>query len=343
MEIKNKHKNNTDLDCIRIKIFSIEDNRQKLNPSNKTIETLLSQKFSIEILLKMVKMLQFDSISKKALLKDNKTKKEKIKEFKANLKALLGKKMKVFNQYQKDIEGKKEKIKNNIHTNNKKRNNDINYISEIEQLKFINFNIENEIQNIDCVIKEKNILKQNEINYTDNINKQKIYCENRKKDELTANKIMKDEKERVKKQLIDLTAKKTKQEEEIKDILKKISTLKNKIKEKSKESNIEKSKESSSNKIKEIKNKSEKCQNIKMNFERLIHDNEDCLLSNCNIGSESSNKETNFCSVKDYVLNIDKFNEVTNNNYDYLKKKIFLDIDRDKTLNSFNSSLDSNF
>ena len=80
-----------------------------------------------------------------------------------------------------------------------------------------------------------------------------------------------------------------------------------------------------------------------MNFERLIHDNEDCLLSNCNIGSESSNKETNFCSVKDYVLNIDKFNEVTNNNYDYLKKKIFLDIDRDKTLNSFNSSLDSNF
>ena len=57
--------------------------------------------------------------------------------------------------------------------------------------------------------------------------------------------------------------------------------------------------------------------------------------------SESSNRETNFCSVKNFVDNNDKLNEENNINYNYLKNQIFFDIDNNKTSNSFNSSLDS--
>ena len=86
---------------------------------------------------------------------------------------------------------------------------------------------------------------------------------------------------------------------------------------------------------------SETNQSVREKYKDLIQKWEDFFINKNISGSESSNKETNFCSVKNYVDNIGKLDGQNNINYNYLKNQIFFDIDNDKTLNSFNSSLDS--
>ena len=53
-----------------------EEVKTKDIAQNKKIETLLSQKFSLEMLLNLIKQLQYNYISKNSLTKDNKNKKK---------------------------------------------------------------------------------------------------------------------------------------------------------------------------------------------------------------------------------------------------------------------------
>ena len=175
------------------------------------------------------------------------------------------------------------------------------------------------------------------------LNEQKIYYDHHKQSKATTIEIMKEEKKAIQQQLIDLTMKKYEQEEEINDIRLKISKLKNKIKE-TKKTKLDKSKECSDSNTNIIVNQCEKNQFVRDKYKDLIHKWEDFFVNKNNSCSESSNKETNFYSVKNFVDNIDKLNEENNINYNYLKNHIFFDIDNNnKISNSFNSSLDSDF
>ena len=310
---------------------------------NNKIETLLSHKFSIEKLLKLIKQFQLVFISKNSIVNDSKIKKRILLELKENLSDALTKKNIKFNFNKKEIDEKKEKINKKILLNTDIEKNRINYMTEIKQLKFINFNIENEIKTVNCMIKAKSVLKDNYSEYLGILNEQKIYYDHHKQSKATTIEIMKEEKKAIQQQLIDLTMKKYEQEEEINDIRLKISKLKNKIKE-TKKTKLDKSKECSDGNTNIKVNQCEKNQFVRNKYKELIQKWEDFFVNKNNSCSESSNKETNFCSVKNFVDNIDKLNEENNINYNYLKNHIFFDIDNNnKISNSFNSSLDSDF
>jgi hypothetical protein len=331
METINNYINCTDLNDIRKNYLLTEETKVKDNFFNPKIKSLISHKFSIETLLNLIKQFQFDSISGKSQVNGNKKTKEMLLEFKEKLSNNLKKKTKIFKINKRELEDKKEKI-------NKK--NLINkYITEIEQLRFINFNIENQIKSVDFMIKEKSEINEKKFEYFGSLYNQKIFGENHKEIKSTALEIMKDDRQELQQKLIESTIQKSEKEEEINKIRLTISNLKNKIKEKKLPKFESKEGSDSENCMNKIQ--SDENQSVREKYKDLIKKWEDYFINKNISGSESSNKETNFCSVKNYVDNIDKLDGQDNINYHYLKNQIFFDIDNDKSLNSFNSSLDS--
>ena len=339
METINNYINCTDLNDMRKNYLLTEENKLKDDFLDSKIKSLISHKSSIETLLNLIKRFQFDCISGNSMVNDNKKTKAILLELKEKLSNNLKKKTKIFKINKRELEEKKEELNREILSNTEKENNKINYIKEVEQLRFINFNIENQIKSVDFKIKEKSIINENKSEYSGFLPNQKIYCDQHKKIKSEALEIMKEDKQELKQQLIDLTIKNTQNEEEINNIELKISNLKKKIKEK-KIPKLE-SKECSETEDDMNKIQSETNQSVREKYKDLIQKWEDFFINKNISGSESSNKETNFCSVKNYVDNIDKLDGQNNINYNYLKNQIFFDIDNDKTLNSFNSSLDS--
>jgi len=339
METINNYINCTDLNDMRKNYLLTEETKLKDNFLDSKIKSLISHKSSIETLLNLIKRFQFDCISGNSMVNDNKKTKAILLELKEKLSNNLKKKTKIFKINKRELEEKKEELNREILSNTEKENNKINYIKEVEQLRFINFNIENQIKSVDFKIKEKSIINENKSEYSGFLPNQKIYCAQHKKIKSEALEIMKEDKQVLKQQLIDLTIKNTQNEEEINNIELKISNLKKKIKEK-KIPKLE-SKECSETEDDMNKIQSETNQSVREKYKDLIQKWEDFFINKNISGSESSNKETNFCSVKNYVDNIGKLDGQNNINYNYLKNQIFFDIDNDKTLNSFNSSLDS--
>lgn len=339
METINNYIDCTDLNDIRKNYLLTEETQVKESTSNPKIKSLISHKFSIDALLNLIKHFQFEYISRKSPVNEKKRTKEMLLEFKKKLMNDLKKKTKIFKINKRELEEKKEKINKKNIFSTEKENNNIKYITEIEQLRFINFNIENQMQSVDFMIKEKSELTENKFEYFGTSPNQKIYCAHHKEIKSAALEIMKDDKQELQQQLIELTIKKSEKDEEINNIGLRISNLKNKINEK-KIPKLESKKfsdtENYMNKI-----QSEKNQSVREKYKDLIQKWEDYFINKNISGSESSNKETNFCSVKNYVDNIDKLDGQNNINYNYLKNQIFFDIEHDKTLNSFNSSLDS--
>jgi len=339
METINNYINCTDLNDMRKNYLLTEETKLKDNFLDSKIKSLISHKSSIETLLNLIKRFQFDCISGNSMVNDNKKTKAILLELKEKLSNNLKKKTKIFKINKRELEEKKEELNREILSNTEKENNKINYIKEVEQLRFINFNIENQIKSVDFKIKEKSIINENKSEYSGFLPNQKIYCVQHKKIKSEALEIMKEDKQELKQQLIELTIKNTQNEEEINNIELKISNLRKKIKEK-KIPKLE-SKECSETEDDMNKIQSETNQSVREKYKDLIQKWEDFFINKNISGSESSNKETNFCSVKNYVDNIVKLDGQNNINYDYLKNQIFFDIDNDKTLNSFNSSLDS--
>ena len=321
-----------------------EEVKTKDIAQNKKIETLLSQKFSLEMLLNLIKQLQYNYISKNSLTKDNKNKKEKLIELKDILSNILDRKSKIYNSNKKEIEEKKDKINKKILLDSDENNNCVNYAKELEQLRLNEFNMENEIKKFDNEIKEKSMLNNYESEYLEKSSNKKIFYDQHKKNELSSLEILREEKKDIQQQLIDLTIKKSEQESEINSIKMKISKIKNKIKEKKVEK-FEISQDCSDNKDYKIvkRNNNKRIKWFNEDFKLMFQKWEDYFINSNNCGSESSNKETNFSSVKNYGLNVDKYEKETNNNFNYLKNQIIFDIDNNKSLNSFNSSLDSDF
>lgn len=321
-----------------------EEVKTKDIAQNKKIETLLSQKFSLEMLLNLIKQLQYNYISKNSLTKDNKNKKEKLIELKDILSNILDRKSKIYNSNKKEIEEKKDKINKRILLVSDENNNCVNYAKELEQLRVNEFNMENEIKKFDYEIKEKSMLNNYESEYLEKSSNKKIFYDQHKKNELSSLEILREEKKDIQQQLIDLTIKKSEQESEINSIKMKISKIKNKLKEKKVEK-FEISQDCSDNKDYKIvkRNNNKRIQWFNEDFKLMFQKWEDYFINSNNCGSESSNKETNFSSVKNYGLNVDKYEKESNNNFNYLKNQIIFDIDNNKSLNSFNSSLDSDF
>jgi len=321
-----------------------EEVKTKDIAQNKKIETLLSQKFSLEMLLNLIKQLQYNYISKNSLTKDNKNKKEKLIELKDILSNIFDRKSKIYNSNKKEIEEKKDKINKKVLLDSDEDNNCVNYTKELEQLRLNEFNMENEIKKFDNEIKEKSMLNNYESEYSEKSSSKKIFYGQLKKNKLSSLEILREEKKDFQQQLIDLTIKKSEQESEINSIKMKISKIKNKIKEKKVEK-FEISQDCSDNKDYKIvkRNNNKRIQWFNEDFKLMFQKWEDYFINSNNCGSESSNKETNFSSVKNYGLNVDKYEKETNNNFNYLKNQIIFDIDNNKSLNSFNSSLDSDF
>ena len=321
-----------------------EEVKTKDIAQNKKIETLLSQKFSLEMLLNLIKQLQYNYISKNSLTKDNKNKKEKLIELKDILSNILDRKSKIYNSNKKEIEEKKDKINKRILLDSDEDNNCVNYAKELEQLRLNEFSMENEIKKFDNEIKEKSMLNNYESEYLEKSSNKKIFYVQLKKNKLSSLEMLREEKKDFQQQLIDLTIKKSEQESEINSIKMKISKIKNKLKEK-KVKKFEISQDCSDNKDYKIvkRNNNKRIQWFNEDFKLMFQKWEDYFINSNNCGSESSNKETNFSSVKNYGLNVDKYEKETNNNFNYLKNQIIFDIDNNKSLNSFNSSLDSDF
>jgi len=153
--------------------------RLNTNPSKKSTkeDILSSHKLSLEFLLNLIKSNQLEYVS-------THPKKEVLKIFltslKDNLDSNLHKKNKIYKSLKTENESIKTKIKKKIFSNAKnsveKNNEKINPITEIEQLKNLNFEIENEISNIDFLIEHKNKIKLNIKNSSLNKEKDIVFC-----------------------------------------------------------------------------------------------------------------------------------------------------------------------
>jgi hypothetical protein len=292
--------------------FFPENIKIKSNCLNQKKDALLSRKLSIENLLDIVKKFQINLISNNPHNLNIINTKLILSLFKDSLSNDLNNKQKVLDELNKQNDKKKRNIRHMIKTNNEKSKNDINYKKETEQLKYFNFNIENEINKIDFMIKEKKALKK--IKYIDELDQQIIYCEPNNKNEMDTLKIMNEEKNELNQKFINLNNEKKKMDAEIKDVKNIKSIIDNGINGKEK-GNI--------------------------NFDFLFQKSNALYLSKNNSNSYSSDKETNVSSVKN--VNVYNFNAENNNNFDYLKNGPFFDLDNNKTLKSFHSSLDNEF
>ena len=312
MDFPNNYNYSARFNFRRKNVFFPENIKIESNCLNQEKDALLSRKLSIENLLDIVKKFQINLISNNPHNLNIINTKLILSLFKDSLSNDLNNKQKVLDKLNKQNDKEKRNIRHMIKTNNEKSKNDINYKKETEQLKYFNFNIENEINKIDFMIKEKKALKK--IKYIDELDQQIIYCEPNNKNEMDTLKIMNEEKNELNQKFINLNNEKKKMDAEIKDVKNIKSIIDNAINGKEK-GNI--------------------------NFDFLFQKSDAPYLSKNNSNSYSSDKETNVSSVKN--VNVYNFNAENNNNFDYLKNGPFFDLDNNKTLKSFHSSLDNEF
>lgn len=210
--------------------------RLNTNPSKKSTkeDILSSHKLSLEFLLNLIKSNQLEYVSthhKKEVLKIFLT------SLKDNLDSNLHKKNKIYKSLKTENESIKTKIKKKIFSNAKnsveKNNEKINPITEIEQLKNLNFEIENEISNIDFLIEHKNKIKLNIKNSSLNKEKDIVFC-NYKNDKNISevSDILNDNINQIKKNYNIVLIEKQKKEKEINTIKRKIDLTKEDIDDK---------------------------------------------------------------------------------------------------------------
>ena len=312
MDFSNNYNYSARFNFRRKNVFFPENIKIESNCLNQEKDALLSRKLSIENLLDIVKKFQINLISNNPHNLNIINTKLILSLFKDSLSNDLNNKQKVLDELNKQNDKKKRNIRHMIKTNNERSKNDINYKKETEQLKYFNFNIENEINKIDFMIKEKKALKK--IKYIDELDQQIIYCEPNNKNEMDTLKIMNEEKNELNQKFINLNNEKKKMDAEIKDVKNIKSIIDNAINGKEKGD---------------------------INFDFLFQKSNALYLSKNNSNSYSSDKETNVSSVKN--VNVYNFNAENNNNFDYLKNGPFFDLDNNKTLKSFHSSLDNEF
>ena len=313
MDFSNKFNYSARFQTTRKKYFFPENININADCLTQKKDASFSSKSSIEKLLDTVKKFQIDLIIKNPEKLNFNNTKALLSLLKDNLSSELNNKRKIYDKIQKQNDKKKRSIRHMIKTNNDNFNNSINYRKEAEQLKYINFNIENEIKKIDFTIKEKKALKN--LEYLENQD-EKIYCDLNDKNIFETINIMKNEKNILNQIFINLSKEKEKSDNEIKNI----------------------------NDIKSIlESKISKRERANLNFDLLYKKSELLCLSKNNSNSYSSDKETNVSSVKNINNNVGNFKGFVHNNFGYLHNDNIYDFDIHKTLKSFHSSIDTEF
>ena len=313
MDFSNKFNYSARFQITRKKYFFPENININADCLTQKKDASFSSKSSIEKLLDTVKKFQIDLIIKNPEKLNFNNTKALLSLLKDNLSSELNNKRKIYDKIQKQNDKKKRSIRHMIKTNNDNFNNSINYRKEAEQLKYINFNIENEIKKIDFTIKEKKALKN--LEYLENQD-EKIYCDLNDKNIFETIKIMKNEKNILNQIFINLSKEKEKSDNEIKNI----------------------------NDIKSIlESKISKRERANLNFDLLYKKSELLCLSKNNSNSYSSDKETNVSSIKNINNNVGNFKGFAYNNFGYLQNDNIYDFDIHKTLKSFHSSIDTEF
>ena len=212
----------------------------RINPyfSDRCNKLLFSHKSSLENILKQIKNCQLDYISNKSTKNKNiSNAKQILLSFKNSLNSLFNEKNQIYQYYKKENEIKKTNIQKFLFPNhfeteetekNKKIINDKICYSEINQLKILNFQIENEIQNVDNSIYQKSsiiyMIKTN-IFFINN----EIYCNYKTKNISEVSDILHDDIKEKRKIFINTAKTKFEKDMEIKLLLMKKEFLKDKI------------------------------------------------------------------------------------------------------------------
>ena len=309
-------------------------------------DILSSHKLSLEFLLNFIKSNQIEYISthpKKELLKLFLT------SLKDNLDSNLHKKNKIYKSLKTENESIKTRIQKKIFSNTKnsveKINENLNPIAEIEQLKNLNFEIENEISNIDFLIEHKNKIKLNIKN--NSLDKEKdtvFYNYKNDKNISEVSDILKDKINQIKKNYNIALTEKEKKEKEINTIKNLIELTKEDIDDKFnnsvlKEEIIENTESTLTSQ--KITNFSEKWKNINNKYLTEINkfksDTSNLKIKNniigFNINKDLDYKEKTNVNINNiFTININDAKITQKNNYDCKKD------DENENHESFNSS-----
>ena len=309
-------------------------------------DILSSHKLSLEFLLNFIKSNQIEYISthpKKELLKLFLT------SLKDNLDSNLHKKNKIFKSLKTENESIKTRIQKKIFSNTKnsveKINENLNPIAEIEQLKNLNFEIENEISNIDFLIEHKNKIKLNIKN--NSLDKEKdtvFYNYKNDKNISEVSDILKDKINQIKKNYNIALTEKGKKEKEINTIKNLIELTKEDIDDKFnnsvlKEEIIENTESTLTSQ--KITNFSEKWKNINYKYLTEINkfksDTSNLKIKNniigFNINKDLDYKEKTNVNINNiFTISINDAKITQKNNYDCKKD------DENENHESFNSS-----
>ena len=216
--------------------FIAHSSKTKPSLINKKQYEFISQKSSLEALLNLIKYCQLKCVNQTIKNKPTFNVKKNLLSLKNDLNLKLYKKNKKYEYLKNQNDIKKKEIQNLIfqdtQTTVKKEKNSIenknNYISDINQLKLLNFQLENEINNTDSLITQKNLIIFT-IKFSEDNQKEIIYLNNNyiniaKVTYLLHNNII--EKRAT---FIDTVKEKYDKEMKIKLLLNKISDLKFKI------------------------------------------------------------------------------------------------------------------
>ncbi len=208
----------------------------------ESIETkeqlLLNHKSSLEVLLNTIKNFQSNYLSKQST--KNKITKQMLILLKGDLNLMLKEKNKTLNYLKKDNNFNKKIVQNNKfpspkvskkkNNKNKKENNKMSYVLETEQLKLLNFQMENEI------IKTSFLYEQNvQINtYIKSIpfffeTNKEIFCNNNYENYKKISELLTDIIRSVRKEFIEVVKEKMEKEVEINAANLKINFIKNSI------------------------------------------------------------------------------------------------------------------
>ena len=201
----------------------------KASTTDKKEPILFNHKSSLEVLLKMLKNVQIDYLS----LSDKKIGiKQMLLSLKDNLSSMLKEKNKKLEKLKNETETKKKKAQKILFPSLKKQkiNNIASKWIEKDQLKSLNFQIENEISKTDYFIQKKSqilkIFKSEVFFYEEN---REIFCNNNYENYKKVSLFLSDIINQVKQELVCTAQKKTKNNNEIVRLSEEINSFKARV------------------------------------------------------------------------------------------------------------------
>jgi len=212
--------------------FILNKNRNNSNVNEE--QKLFNHKSSLEATLYLIKNFQLEYLSKQIKKDKNKTIKKMLISLRDNIRLMLEEKIKKLNYIKGQNEISKNKIQNILFPPSNSENLDkykINTkISEKNQLKLLNFQIENEIEKTKFLTEQKAQI----IGYITSIpfffeTNKEIFCNNNYETITKITELLNEMIRRVRKEFIDVVKAKMKQELEINGITVQINYIKDNI------------------------------------------------------------------------------------------------------------------